>query len=94
MRLGQLVRAVDTTGVSGTGVVVHWLGTYRTTVVHVDGVDSVLAIHGHAGNTEIVWAEAVVPRQRKGPPPAVGTSLPGQSSQDRRITVTATDRRR
>lgn len=68
MRLFRLVRDVDISGVSGTGVVcegvefgdgtavIHWIsGDYHTTTIHPDGVVSVAAIHGHGGATRLVW---------------------------------------
>jgi hypothetical protein len=77
VRCFELVRTVDVTGISGTGVVaegvefsdgtvaLRWLdagvshenrarGVRPTTVVH-ESVDSVDALHGHNGATEIVW---------------------------------------
>lgn len=60
----ELVRYEDVSGVSGTGsvaevavfsdgtAVLHWAGKlYTTTTVHVDGVESILSIHGHNGKT-------------------------------------------
>lgn len=68
MRTFRLVRNEDVTGVSGTGVVaegveftdgcvvLRWVGKYPTSVVwHDRGVESVEAIHGHDGKTEIRW---------------------------------------
>lgn len=64
----KLVRQVDVSGVSGTGVVaegvewsdgsvaLHWRGRWPTTTVYeTGGVEAVLAIHGHQGATQIVW---------------------------------------
>jgi hypothetical protein len=64
----KLVRHVDVSGVSGTGVVaegvewsdgsvaLHWRGRWPTTTVYESGgVDAVLAIHGHAGATQLTW---------------------------------------
>lgn len=69
MRTFILVRREDVTGVSGTGkvvegvvfsdgsVVLKWVvGEHRSTV-HWDSIESVLAIHGHDGKTELVWKE-------------------------------------
>ncbi|GAA1695828.1 hypothetical protein GCM10009745_47190 [Kribbella yunnanensis] len=65
----QLVRHVDVSGVSGTGVVaegvewtdgsvaLHWGGRYPTTTVWADGIDAVLTIHGHNGSTTIRWLD-------------------------------------
>lgn len=68
MRVFELHRDVDETGVSGTGVVaqgvefedgsvaVRWGGDWPTSVVfHDAGIDSVRHIHGHNGATRIVW---------------------------------------
>lgn len=65
-----LVRDVDVSGVSGTGVVAEgiefssgvvalmWLSQWPTSVVfHERGMDSVEAIHGHNGATRIVWSQ-------------------------------------
>lgn len=61
-----LLRSVDHTGVSGTGVVAHgvqfyddtvvlrWLGEHASTVVW-KSLDDALAIHGHGGATQVVW---------------------------------------
>lgn len=70
-RAFTLVRDVDVSGVSGTGVVaegvafstgivaLHWLGDWPTSVVfHERGIASVEHIHGHGGSTRIVWAES------------------------------------
>lgn len=69
MRCFELHRDVDVTGVSGTGfvaegcvfddgtTVVRWRGATPTTTVHAD-LDSVKAIHLHAGATRMVWVEA------------------------------------
>ena len=71
MRLFQLVRDEDVTGVSGTGViaegvefsggvvVLQWLTKWPTSVVfHDRGIESVEAIHGHGGATRIEWVGA------------------------------------
>ena len=63
-----LQRTTDVSGVSGTGTVAHgvefpdgcvalrWVGGNPTSVVfHDNGIASVEAIHGHGGNTRIVW---------------------------------------
>lgn len=65
----HLQRNADDTGVSGTGVVaegvifsdgkvaLRWIvGTHKTTVVH-DDIDSVIAIHGHHGHTEVIFED-------------------------------------
>lgn len=68
MRAFKLVRSVDVSGVSGTGVVaegiefrdgsvaLHWLGDIPTTEL-LDSVGDVLKIHGHGGATVIAWEE-------------------------------------
>lgn len=68
MRRFRLVRDTDVSGVSGTGVVAHgwvlpggpvlltWPGHWRTWTVHVRGLASVEAIHGHGGSTRIEFA--------------------------------------
>ncbi|MGC4938069.1 hypothetical protein [Kribbella sp. DT2] len=73
----RLMRYEDVSGVSGTGpvaegvqftdgsVALRWYGDYPTTTVW-DGIDSVIAIHGHAGATEVEWLDP-----DPGPDPAV-----------------------
>ena len=65
----ELHRDVDTTGISGVGVVadgvefpdglvvLRWAGGMRSTVVHDGGIRNVKAIHGHTGDTRIVWLD-------------------------------------
>ena len=67
-RLFQLIRAVDVTGISGTGlvawgvqfpdgkVVTRWNGSIAQTCVW-DSIEEVEAIHGHGGATQVVWAD-------------------------------------
>lgn len=63
-----LVRDVDETGISGTGVVaggvlfpdgvvaLRWYSEWPTSVVfHDRGMDAVEAVHGHGGKTRIAW---------------------------------------
>lgn len=70
MKRFQLVRAVDVTGVSGTGIVaegiefsdgtavVRWVvGEYRSTVIWPTGTDAVVAVHGHGGATTVRWLD-------------------------------------
>ncbi|TWD83192.1 hypothetical protein FB561_4351 [Kribbella amoyensis] len=64
----QLVRFTDVSGVSGTGVVaegcvftdgsvaLRWHGDNPSTAVWPD-LDSILAVHGHAGATVVRWLE-------------------------------------
>lgn len=65
-----LQRDEDETGVSGTGIVaegvefsdgtvaLRWTSEWPTSVVfHERGMESVHAIHGHGGATEIVWVD-------------------------------------
>lgn len=68
MRRFELHRAVDHTGVSGTGVVaqgvvfddgtacLRWLSAHATTVIYTDIAD-VYAIHGHHGDTRIAYLD-------------------------------------
>ena len=65
MRLFELRRNVDESGVSGTGIVAQgvvfdtgkcvltWLTEYRSTTVY-DSIYDVMAIHGHGGATKVV----------------------------------------
>ena len=67
-RTFELVRYRDPSGVSGTGVVaegclfsdgsvaLRWRGTNPATAVWPD-IESVLAVHGHQGATEVRWIE-------------------------------------
>lgn len=63
-----LRRDKDVTGVSGTGIVaegvvfrdgtvaLRWTSAWPTSVVfHDRGIESVKAVHGHDGRTQIVW---------------------------------------
>lgn len=73
IRRFKLLRREDVTGVSGTGIVaegvefsdgscvVRWLSNHPTTVTH-DSIESVEAIHGHGGATEIKWVDAAASR--------------------------------
>lgn len=63
-----LIRTVDETGVSGTGVVcegllfsdgrvvLRWLGE-RSSVVIWDQLEHVLGVHGHNGLTKLCWLD-------------------------------------
>lgn len=68
VRAFELVRHQDQSGISGTGVVaegvefsdgvvaLRWLSAWPTSVVfHERGMESVLAVHGHGGKTEVVY---------------------------------------
>ncbi|MFC0628317.1 hypothetical protein [Kribbella deserti] len=67
-RIFELVRHADVSGVSGTGVVaegcvftdgsvaLRWRGDNPATAVWPD-LDSVLAVHGHHGATEVNWLD-------------------------------------
>lgn len=69
MRLFQLLRDEDSSGVSGTGVVaegveltnrecvLHWLSKKSSLGIY-STMDDVIAIHGHDGKTRIVFVEA------------------------------------
>ena len=64
----QLVRQVDVSGVSGTGIVAHgvqwpdgsvavrWRGQRQSTVVW-SSMEDVDAIHGHGGATVVEWVD-------------------------------------
>lgn len=66
MRAFQLHRDVDTSGVSGLGVVaegvqftsgkcvITWL-TKNSSIGMYDSIEIMDAIHGHNGNTRVVW---------------------------------------
>lgn len=62
-------RLIDTSGVSGVGVVaegclfvetgevvVHWLGVHGSINIY-HSMDDVVYVHGHAGNTKIVFED-------------------------------------
>ena len=66
----ELHRDVDRSAISGTGivadgvvfpdgvVVLRWRGNWPTsTVIHQNGVAAVRAIHGHGGDSRIVWVD-------------------------------------
>ena len=69
MKLFDLIRADDETGVSGTGIVaegvqfsdgtavLRWLSATPSTVAYEgpDGMHGVAVVHGHTGKTRIVW---------------------------------------
>lgn len=69
MRRFALMRHVDMTGVSGTGVVAHgvqfgdgscvmrWLTETRSTSYY-DSIDDIKHIHGHEGSTGVTWIDA------------------------------------
>jgi hypothetical protein len=68
MRRFLLHRTSDATGMSGTGVVaegvqfldgniaMHWLSTHTSTAIYADIID-VETIHGHHGDTTVVWLD-------------------------------------
>lgn len=70
MRRFHLQRDVDTSGVSGTGVVAEgvlfssgkvvlsWL-TRHTSVAVYDDLETMLQIHGHGNNTRVVFRDEV-----------------------------------
>lgn len=78
MRRFTLLRSIDVTGVSGTGiiaegirfsddtVVIRWLGERSSTVLWHRMQDAI-DIHGHDGATRVVWHD---------PPRAPGEGLP------------------
>jgi len=69
IRRFELRRDIDVSGVSGTGVVaegveftdgtvaLRWLGKRRSTVIHEGGIGNVRLIHGHRGDTRIVFLD-------------------------------------
>lgn len=69
MRLFQLYRHQDASGVSGTGVVaegveftngecaLHWLSE-KPSIALYPSIDDLKDIHGHGGMTKVVWVEA------------------------------------
>lgn len=68
MRLFELHRDVDSSGVSGTGVVAQgvefdsgqccmtWLTNWNSVAVYPD-IQTLENIHGHNGNTRVVWVQ-------------------------------------
>jgi hypothetical protein len=66
MRMFDLYRMVDETGVSGTGIVaqgvefddgscaMRWATEHKSTALY-DNIDTLKAIHGHNGKTRIVY---------------------------------------
>lgn len=70
-----LLRHVDLTGVSGTGIVAHgsvlpsgrvvleWTASNHPTITIMNNIDEVILLHGHDGNSEIVMGNP--PKKRK-----------------------------
>jgi hypothetical protein len=68
----RLLRYVDVSGVSGTGIVaegvqfsdgsvaLRWHGEYPTTTVW-DSIESLVAVHGHEGATVVDWIDLGTP---------------------------------
>lgn len=68
MRRFVLARDVDHSGVSGTGIVAEgvlfsnglvalgWKGEWPSINMHI-GMDSITAIHGHGGDTKVIWLD-------------------------------------
>ena len=68
MRMFELHRAEDETGVSGTGLVaegvqfgdrravIRWISPYASTVVW-DSIEDAMYVHGHGGKTQVVWLD-------------------------------------
>jgi hypothetical protein len=68
MRLFQLHRDEDSSGVSGTGIVaegieftnrecvIHWLAKKSSMGIYAT-IDDVVTVHGHDGRTRVVWVE-------------------------------------
>ncbi|WP_460652528.1 hypothetical protein [Kribbella endophytica] len=86
-RTFELVRHRDLSGVSGTGVVaegcvftdgsvaLRWRGNNPATAVWPD-LDSVLAVHGHHGATEVHWLEGWTEPSPPLEPPQLDTRPP------------------
>lgn len=75
MRLFQLHRHEDSSGVSGTGVVaegveftnrecvIHWLAKRSSMCIYAT-IDDVVAIHGHDGRTRVIFVDPTqIPKQ-------------------------------
>ena len=72
MRRFELQRDVDNTGISGTGVVaegvlfhdgsaaMRWRSQYKSTAFY-DNIQDLEAIHGHQGQTRIIWIDEEPP---------------------------------
>jgi hypothetical protein len=68
MRAFVLNRAIDDSGVSGTGVVaegvvfengeaaLHWLGK-KSSIAIYHSIDDLVEIHGHGGHTVLQWRD-------------------------------------
>lgn len=68
MKTFYLQRDIDISGVSGTGivaegcqfndnsVVLHWLGDHSSINIY-HSIKDLEAIHGHNGNSRIVWSK-------------------------------------
>lgn len=73
-RLFVLNRKVDATGTSGTGIVaegvrfsngkvaLHWLSHLGAVNVY-DSMEVCEALHGHGGNTQVVWMKLLKGRE-------------------------------
>lgn len=84
MRRFLLLRHRDVSGVSGTGIVaegvefsdrsvsMRWHGDHASTSVFETGVQAIVAVHGHGGATEILYADPSPDPQR------VPTSTPNE----------------
>ena len=68
MKTFVLNRITDETGISGTGIiaegaeftngkcVLSWLTEFTSVAVY-DSLETLMHIHGHDGNTELIWQE-------------------------------------
>jgi len=68
MRIFHLLRLIDETGVSGTGIVaegicfsngkcaISWLTKYSSIAIY-DNIEELEKIHGHNGSTVIKWED-------------------------------------
>lgn len=88
MRLFQLIRDEDSSGVSGTGVVaegveftnrecvIHWLAKRSSMGIYVT-IDDVVAVHGHDGKTRVVFVDPTpVKKSKKASDPYVEPESP------------------
>ncbi len=88
-----LHRSVDTSGVSGTGIVavgavlpsgkavLEWRSRWRTVTIF-ESVDQIILIHGHGGRTLLHWGE-----------PPVSSSLPAWVSSWQRTRTSSIEER-
>lgn len=99
MRRFNLVRSVDETGISGTGIVaegvqftdgviaMRWCGKWPASVCfYQGGVAAVEAVHGHGGLTTMEWVD---PFADIDVPPGVNpTARPSPAREERSLPAT------